>query len=178
MKSNSKKILVVVVVALAIVSLICAYIVSPSSFRLSLGGSGPTIVTPGWEIYDQIVGVRQEKENHQNQIFTQSSQFTSPNFISAPLWKFDLDNPSSGVSTIEATVGDIHHVDFTGRDVPNSQAAQTITVTRGNHTYILDDHIYLLTVMIRSIADFQQVGGAGNMPNFNHETSWPYTFGG
>jgi hypothetical protein len=137
------------------------------TYVLEVGSGGQTIVTPGWEIYDQIVGAQ-----YGNQIYTKSSQFTTPNFISGPLWKFDVDAPNSGVPTIETTIGDIHHVDFSGSDIPNNQPAQTITVTRGNHTYILDDHIYLLTVTIRSVADVENIGGN----NFNHETSWPYTY--
>lgn len=159
------------VAAIILVGIVAAFSVFGATQLLNLGSQGQTIVTPGWEIYNQIVGIQ-----YGNQVYKSSSQFTSPNFISAPLWKFDVDNPSSGVPTMEVTVGDIHHVDFSGSDIPNNQAAQTITVTRGNNTYILDDHIYLLTLTVRSIADFQEVGGWGGIPNFNHETSWPRTY--
>lgn len=165
--TTSRKLIITII----LVGIVATFGVFGSSQLLDLGSQGQTIVTPGWEIYNQIVGVQCG-----NQLYKSSSQFTTPNFISGPLWKFDVDNPSSGVPTMEVTVGDIHHVDFSGSDIPNNQAAQTITVTRGNNTYILDDHIYLLTVTIRSIADFQQVQSYGNIPNFNHETSWPRTY--
>jgi len=157
--------------AIILVAIVAAFSVFGAAQLLNLGSQGQTIVTPGWEIYNQIVGIQ-----YGNQVYKSSNQFTSPNFISAPLWKFDVDNSQNGAPTMEVTVGDIHHVDFTGSDIPNNQPAQTITVNRGNHTYILDDHIYLLTLTVRSIADFQEVGGFASIPNFNHETSWPRTY--
>lgn len=147
---------------------------SPSLTPLSFTGA-PTIVTPGWEIYDQIVGAQCN-----NKLYTQSSQFTSPNLISAPLWKFDVDDPNYGVPTMQVTIGDIHHVDFSGNDIPDTQAAETLpAITIGNDTYYFDEHIYLLTVTIRSIADVKQEGTAGllgTIPVFEHETSWPYQY--
>lgn len=131
-----------------------------------------TMVTSGWEIYDQIVGARAN-----DIVYARGNQFTTPNFISGALWLFDIDDPSSGVPTMQIQIGDIHHVDFSGKDIPNNQAAESLPpITRGNKTYYLDDHIYLFTVTIRSLADVQQVGmHNGLVPVFSHETDWPYT---
>lgn len=166
---HSKKLVLAVIVLLAIAALIIAYVVSPSSFLFSIGG--PTIVTPGWEIYDQIVGAQQG-----NTLYNRSSQFTTPNFISAPYWKFDVDNPNFGVPTMEVTVSDIEHVDFSGTQIPSDQPAHTFpSVTRGNNTYLMDEHIYMFTVTIRSVADVVHTGDIGiglTVPYFQHETSW------
>lgn len=93
------------VAAIILVGIVAAFSVFGASQLLNLGGQGQTIVTPGWEIYNQIVGIQ-----YGNQVYKSSSQFTSPNFISAVNWKFDVDEAQSGVPTIEVNVGDIHHV--------------------------------------------------------------------
>jgi hypothetical protein len=137
----------------------------------SSGLSRLGLVTPGWEIYNQVAALR-----HNDVIYTTEDQFTSPKELMGVYWKVDLDDPQYGVPTIMVQVGDIHHVDFSGRDIPNDQYAKTITVTRGNDTYYLDYHIYLYTVTIRTIADKVQYAGGGAffVPKFMHETSFPY----
>ena len=175
-KKLRNRIVLAIIIFLAVTVLIVAYVVSPSSFRLSLS---PSIVTPGWEIYDQIVGAQCD-----NRLYTgsaQSNQFTTPKFVSAPYWSFDVDNPDYGVPTMEFTIGDIHHVDFSGSDIPISQAASTLaTVTRGSHTYTLDEHIYLFTLTMRSVADVKidHTVPFTSMPYFYHETSWPKSYSG
>jgi hypothetical protein len=143
-------------------------------FRLQLG----SIYHSGWEIDDRITAVGYENPNTlTHMILTQHNQFTSPNFISDALWKVDIDAPTWGLSTLQVMIGDIHHVDFTGRDIPNDQAAEELTVTRGNNTFYLDYHMYLYTVTIRTVADAYMRGMSGilnNQPTFEHETSWPY----
>jgi len=129
-----------------------------------------SLISPGWEIYDQIGALR-----FNDAILTKASDFTSPKELMGVYWKVDVDDPYYGVPTIMVEVGDIHHVDFSGKDIPNEDYAKTITVTRGNATYYLDYHIYLYTVTIRTIADkVQYVGGSGVVPKFKHETSFPY----
>jgi len=122
-----------------------------------------SLISPGWEIYDQIGALR-----HNDIIYSDASQFTSPKELMGVYWKVDVDDPYYGVPTIMIEVGDIHHVDFTGQDIPNDQYAKTITVTRGTETYYLDYHIYLYTITIRTIAD-KSTG-----PPWLHETSWPH----
>jgi hypothetical protein len=135
-------------------------------------------ISPGWEIYDQVGAIRSS-----DQIYSQSNQFTSPRELMGVYWKVDVDDPYYGVPTIMVELGDIHHVDFTGREIPSDQVAATMTVTRGNNTFYLDYHIYTYTVTIRTIADkklrFTDMLGENW---WSHETMWPYegwgTFGG
>lgn len=129
------------------------------------------IAPPGWEIYNQIAAIR-----HNDKILDSSEDFTFPSEISGPYWKVDVDEPAYGVPTIQVQLGDIRHVDFTGREVPSDQPADMIIVERGNKTYYLDYHIYMMTVTMRTVAD-KDIYRPGNMfvtPLFEHETSWPY----
>jgi len=157
----------VVALGLALICIV-GLLLAPSLLKLSL-------ISPGWEIYDQIGALR-----YNDQVYSEASQFTTPRELMGVYWKVDLDDPNYGVPTLMVEVGDIHHVDFMGRDISNDEYAQTRTVTRGNNTYYLDYHIYLYTVTIRTIADVRQTGGSPpwSAPSFDHETSWPYEFEG
>jgi len=126
-------------------------------------------VSPGWEIYDQVGAIRSN-----DQIYSQTNQFTSPRELMGTYWKVDVDDPYYAVPTIMVELGDIHHVDFAGREMPSDQPAATMTVTRGNNTFYLDYHIYTYTVTIRTIADkkFDHVWVTANI--WYHETMWPY----
>ena len=159
MKKNGKTVLV-----LLLVLCVAVYFGVPGTYQM-LG-----LISSGWEIYDQIGALR-----HNDVIYSTPDQFTSPKELMGVYWKVDLDDPQYGVPTIMVEVGDIHHVDFTGKDIPNNEYAKTVTVTRGNDTYYLDYHIYLYTVTIRTIADKVQYAGGGIfIPCFKHETSFPY----
>lgn len=148
---------------IVILLLLMLLVAATSMLKLSL-------ISPGWEIYDQIGALR-----YNDIIYSDASQFTSPKELMGVYWKVDVDDPQYGVPTIMVELGDIHHVDFTGRDIPNDQYAKTISVTRGNDTYYLDYHIYLYTVTVRTIADkAQYAGGGAFVPKFKHETSFPY----
>lgn len=154
----------VVALGLALICIV-GLLLAPSLLKLSL-------ISPGWEIYDQIGALR-----YNDQVHSEASQFTTPRELMGVYWKVDVDDPNYGVPTLMVEVGDIHHIDFMGRDIPNDQYAQTRTVTRGNSTYYLDYHIYLYTITIRTIADSRQASGGGYVdPTFDHETSWPYQF--
>lgn len=130
-----------------------------------------SLVSPGWEIYDQIGAIECN-----DQIYSQAAQFTSPRELKGVYWKVDVDDPDCSVPTLMIEIGDIHHVDFTGRDTPNDQPASTLTFTRGNYSYYLDYHIYLYTVTVRTVADkiMYQSGNVLVPPSFKHETSFPY----
>jgi hypothetical protein len=134
-------------------------------------------VSPGWEIYDQVGAVR-----NLNNIYSQSNEFTTPAELMGVYWKVDIDDPLYGVPTIMIELGDIRHVDFTGREVPADQPAATMTVARGNDTFYLDYHIYEYTVTIRTIADKKLDHVDGGINVWYHETLWPWegwgTFGG
>jgi len=129
------------------------------------------IVVPGWEIYNQVGAVR-----HADTIYSTASQFTSPKELMGVYWKVDIDDPYYQVPTIYVGCGDITHVDFMGRVIPNDQPASSVTKTIGNSTYYLDYHIYLYTITIRTIADAKQYNHGGTLPGFIHETSWPHEF--
>jgi hypothetical protein len=159
-KRSSSALALVFLLALAVLAVL--YVQHQSAVPLS--SVSLSWVSPGWEIYDSVGALR-----YNSQIYSQESQFTSPHDLLGNYWKVDVDDPNYGVPTIEVTVGDIHHVDFSGRDIPSDQPAASLTVTRANHTYYLDDHIYLYTVTIRTIADVVQSGST-----VQHETLWPY----
>jgi hypothetical protein len=159
MKKNAKPILVLLLVFCVVV----VYLGVPWGLR-SLG-----LISPGWEIYDQIGALE-----YRDTIYDETWQFTTPRELKGVYWKVDLDQEYYGVPTMMVEVGDIHHVDFTGKDIPSDEYAKTITVTRGNDSYYLDYHIYLYTVTIRTIADYRHYWTDGNIPMFEHETSWPY----
>lgn len=124
-----------------------------------------SIVTPGWEIYNQIGAF-----DFNNTVYT---DLPGMHGVYA---KVDVDEATYGVPTVMSELGDVHHVDFAGKERPNDQPADTMTVTRGNHTYYLDYHIYLYTVTIRTVADIYLYDhkGIGQLPLWQHETSWPH----
>jgi hypothetical protein len=159
MKKNGKTILFLLLVLCIVV-----YFGAPGVlWRLGL-------ITSGWEIYNQIGALE-----YRDQIYNEAGQFTTPRELKGVYWKVDLDEEYYGVPTMMVEVGDIRHVDFTGKDIPSSEYAKTITCTRGNLTYYLDYHIYLYTVTIRTVADKRQYAGGGiYVPKFEHETSFPY----
>jgi len=144
---------------------------------------------PGWEISDRACALGyanatvtpQNPYGTGNHIFTKASEFTTPNFVSYPLWQVDLDAVYYNLPTVMIELGEVHHVGLDGKDSPNNEPAKVcLPVTRGNDTFYMDYHIYLYTVTIRTIADVKQIGMAGtlgNLPNFQHETSAPYSCG-
>jgi hypothetical protein len=129
------------------------------------------LVVPGWEIYDQVGAIR-----HNDEIYSEASQFTTPKELMGVYWKVDIDDPNFQVPTIYVALSDIMHVDFMGKPIPNDVPAGSKTVTRGNITYYLDYHIYLYTITIRTIADklyYNKETPIGTIPAWKHETSWP-----
>jgi hypothetical protein len=130
------------------------------------------LIVPGWELYNQVGALR-----HNDTIYSDSSQFTTPKELMGVYWKVDIDDPNYGVPTIYTILSDIMHVDFMGKPIPNDQPAATVTKTIGNSTYYLDYHIYMYTVTIRTIADklyYTKETPAGSIPAWQHETSFPY----
>jgi len=87
-------------------------------------------------------------------------------------WKVDVDEPNYHVPTLQIEAGDIRHVDFTGKEIPADEPADSITVQRGDRYYYLDYHIYVMTITIRTIADKNIYKKPGMIPFFEHETSW------
>jgi hypothetical protein len=162
--------------ALIVITALLIVVVSSASFTLNANLS--MIQVPGWEIYNQIAGITYSDST---KVLTKASDFTSPNFISAVQWKVDNDDSNSGYPTIQIEIGDIQHVNFMGQPIPNSQSAQSFTKTVGNHTYQLDDHVYMFTVTIRTVADCVDKGvippymgqnWANGYHYWTHETSW------
>jgi len=137
--------------------------------QFGFSGRSQSLIAPGWEIYDQVGAIEQN-----DTVYSRAEQFTSPRELKGVFWKVDVDDPNSGIATTEVEVGDIHHVDFAGHDIPNDHPADTLTVARGNKTYYLDYHIYLYTVTIRTIADKVQYVFSPWVPQYKHETSFPY----
>jgi hypothetical protein len=130
-------------------------------------------ISPGWEIWNQVAALR-----HNDTIFTEESDFTSPRELMGNYWKVDRDDPNWGLPTLMASLGDIHHVDFTGRELPwNEPARELDPITRGNATYYLDYHIYTFTIAVRTLADknrYTTTAWPLNVPVWEHETSWPH----
>lgn len=180
-KKKSRLATIVVFLALLVV---VGYSVASISVRNPMLGW----VAPGWEIYDAIGGV-----GYQGKVLSTVNSFvpytdTSPD-IGGTFWSFDLSpehaannghsNLDYGIPTITISLGDIHHVDFTGNDIPDNQAAATLNpITIGNQTYYLDEHIYIYTVTVRTYADVSHIYdrsiGLRSIPDFAHETSYPY----
>jgi hypothetical protein len=135
-----------------------------------------TWVSPGWEIYDQMGGMRFPTATG-SKVCTQASDFNAKeDDVTSVYWKVDIDNESYGVPTIMVQISDIKHVDFSGKELPYDQYVETRTVTRGNNTYYLDYHIYTFSLTIRTVADkLVSGGGIFTIPTVYHETSWPYT---
>jgi len=75
-------------------------------------------ISPGWEIYNQVGAMRHRSEN-----YVSTSDFTYPRDLMGTYWKVDIDEETWGVPTIMCELGDVHHVDWTGRDVPWDQPA-------------------------------------------------------
>lgn len=128
-------------------------------------------VSPGWEIYDTIGAMKFD-----NTICTNAFQFTSPNDVSGPYWKVDIDAPTWRIPTIMSELSDVRHTDFAGRDLTYDKYVDTRTVTIGNDTFYLDYHIYTFTINIRTVADKQVVSISDpvNPTRVYHETAWPY----
>jgi hypothetical protein len=128
------------------------------------------IYTPGWEIYNQICAIQCAAG-----IKSGPAEFTSPREVGgAAYWKFDVDAPNYGEPTIMIETTDLRHTNTAGTQIPNEQTVSTKTVTRGNHTYYLDYHIYMFEVTIRTVADRVTIdaGSALFVPMWEHETSW------
>jgi len=130
-----------------------------------------SIVVPGWEIYAQICGV---SNGPPETVYTSASQFTFPREVGASHWKFDVDNYTYGVPTIEVSLSNIRHIDLSGNVIPVTTPAGSVTFTRGNETWYLDQHIYSYYVTIRTIADVVSNGSHYGTPLFCHETLWPW----
>jgi len=155
----------------AIVLVLAIFIVILMPFVLQLRPMA-TVYPPGWEIYNQIGAVR-----HNDVVYDSPDDFTSPRECMGVYWKVDVDDPNYGVPTIQVQTSEIRHVDFTGKDTPPEKPADTLVVTRGNHTYYLDYHIYLMTVTIRTVADkhhYMDEGIFRKVPVFEHESSWEH----
>ncbi len=143
--------------------------------------SANMIVTPGWEIYNQIQAMKFDGVG----LKSSASEFTSPNDVFGPMWRVDCDDPAAQIPTVEVQTSDIRHVDFAGNVIPLSQSAVTRPpVTRGGHTYTFDYHVYMFDVSIRTIADRQVIGkiGMSGYSIYSHETmyadngqrEWPF----
>lgn len=141
-----------------------------------------TFVVPGWEIYNVMGGLEYDTPTLQK-LCTKSEDFTSPNEVSTVYIKGDVDDPYYGFPTIMVTQGGLSHVDFMGNSIPNDQPAMTKSVNVWNatekkwHTVILDYHIYMYTVTVRTVAD-KKLLAAGNpyiglAADWEHETLWP-----
>jgi hypothetical protein len=140
-----------------------------------------TFVVPGWEIYNVMGGLEIDTPTMQK-LATKPEDFTSPNEISTVYIKGDFDNPYYGFPTIMVTQGGLSHVDFMGNSIPNDQPAMTKSVNVWNateqkwHTVILDYHIYMYTVTVRTVADKNLVSGGnpyiGLAADWEHETLW------
>lgn len=173
MRSKSKKILVVVVIASVIVATF-AFGVFSGLLELGNLSGNPSWLDPGWEIYNKMGGMK-----FNDQILTSVNQFTSPKDLGSASWTVDVDDPSWGIPTIMVEMSAIRHCDFSGAETEYNVAAMTLPpVTRGNETYYLDLHIYTFTVILRTIADREVVDrGYFTAPLIKHETTWPYVAG-
>jgi hypothetical protein len=132
-------------------------------------------VSPGWEVYDQMGGMRIVTEDGAH-LYTDASGFNpKENDVTPTYWKVDVDNETYGIPTVMVEVSDVRHTDFGGNTLEWDQYVQTRNVTRGNYTYYLDYHIYIFTVVLRTEADKTQIPGSLFFaPEVFHETSWPY----
>jgi hypothetical protein len=156
-------------IAIMIIAVLVIAIFASSTFTSTtpLG-----IVVPGWEIYNQIQAMNFDGVG----VKSSANEFTSPRDISASLWKVDIDDPYAKVPTIMVQTSDIRHVDFTGQSIPLTEPAKERTVTRNNHTYYLDYHIYMFDVTIRTIADKKLLYTTGECSGWSHETSWTHIY--
>jgi len=149
---------------------IVGVIVLVVSYSSSLSAYTNSIVNPGWEIYNQITAMQTDAG-----VKTGPNEFQQPHDISGPYWKVDEDASNYGFPTIMVQTSDLDHVDFSGQEIPDTETAKvTKTVVRNNHTYLLDYHIYMFDMTIRTIADRIQVQGGSFLttPVWEHETSW------
>lgn len=153
---------VIIIVALAITLLLVSSSLTPT---FNTG----SIVTSGWEIYNQINAMQ-----YPAGVKIGSGDFMGTSTISAPLWIVDDDAYNSGVPTMMIQTSDIRHVDFSGTVIPNNQAARTMTIERESVTYQLDYHIYMYDVTVRTRADYAKLQVVPIAPYFEHETSWPF----
>lgn len=153
------------IAVLAFLVLFCVLIFAGPLSRLSL-------VSPGWEIYNQVGGLR-----HLSQVYSTAGDFTYPKDLMGSYWKVDIDEINYGVPTMMCELGGIRHTDFAGQDIPWDSPADTREVVIGDNIYYLDRHIYTYSVTIRTIADKNPYGGGPLVPpSWEHETSWPHTY--
>ena len=154
--------------------LIVAFAVIVIVFAVYSGVIPLGIVTPGWELYNQIGALKVD-----NTIKTKTTDFTTPNDITGPYWKVDPDDPNAGIPTIMIQTSDIRHVDFTGSVTPDNQPAAEKKATINGHTYLFDYHVYMFDVTVRTVADRTVtktgVGNGDRYPVWSHETYWPFT---
>jgi len=165
MKTLTKNRKLIVFIAVAAIALIAI-----SSFTQLGSVRRLGIVTPGWEIYNHITAMQFAEG-----VKSSAAEFTTPREVSAVMWKVDPDDPDYGISTLMVQTSDIRHVNWAGNPTPNNQPAERRTVTRGDHTYYLDYHIYMFDVTVRTIADKRQTYGGLlplSAPSWYHETSW------
>jgi len=165
-KKRTRKSTLIPVFAIVVILLVCflaAQRYTPTPLKW---------ISPGWEIYNQVAAMR-----HKSMNYVTESQFTTPRDLMGSFWKVDIDAQYWGVPTMMCELGDIHHTDFTGKDMPWDQPAASRTVVRGNTTYYLDYHIYTYVVTIRTVADIYRMPSDPwnhHYPWWEHETSWPY----
>lgn len=161
-----KKNLTIALGGVALVVLIVLGLASQGLIKLP----GMNWIAPGWEIYNAVGGIRYNSVD-----YTQASQFTTPRDLMGNYWYIDVDNATYGVANLMVELGDINHVDGTGRVTPVTEPAHTITKTIGNNTYELDEHYYTYVMTVRTVADIiKHPGSFLTIPTFEHETSWPY----
>jgi len=132
-----------------------------------------SIVNPGWEIYNQIAGI-----TYGQGVKTGPGDFPHPVTIGGANWIVDEDELYWGSPTLMVQTSEIRHVDFTGTVIPSSQPATApIEKVINNHKYVVDQHIYMFDVTVRTVAD--KITHASSLPypfmvpKFSHETSWP-----
>jgi hypothetical protein len=148
-------------------------IIATAFLVLFIAVSPFAIVNPGWEIYNQVNAMQ-----YPEGVKSGAGEFTSPATISGSTWIVDTDDPNYGVPTIEVQTSDIRHVDFSGKPVADTTPATVPKeFVRGNHSFVLDYHVYMFDMTIRTVADKAVTTFGGWYPStrWMHETSWPYT---
>lgn len=130
-----------------------------------------SIVNPGWEIYNQIAGI-----NYGGGPKVGPNDFPYPVTIGSSNWIVDEDEPNWGSPTIMIQSSTIRHVDMTGNVIPASQPATLpIEKTINNKKYVVDQHIYMFDITVRTLADVAHYTESLTIDHFEHETSWSKT---